>query len=286
MIDIIIVNYNSTDYLINCLLSVKNSLNGLPVSIYIQDNASTDGVDIIRNKFPEVSLTKNSRNIGFAAAVNNALALGKNPFILLLNPDTTVSDNFFNECLSLMKKHAHVGIMGPKVLEKNGQLQHSGRSFPTLLTTLFGRTSILTRMFPNNSLTLKNLSCVNSNGRSPMEVDWVSGACMVVNRKAVEAVGGLDERFFLYWEDADWCQRMWESGWKVVYDPCVSICHITGASSKKELLRSVMEFHKSAFRLFEKRKHSLSVSLLQPFILFGLLVRSGMVLISRLARRE
>lgn len=286
MIDIIIVNYNSTDYLINCLLSVRNSLNGLPVSIYIQDNASTDGVDIIRNKFPEVSLTKNSRNIGFAAAVNNALALGKNPFILLLNPDTTVSDNFFNECLSLMKKHAHVGIMGPKVLEKNGQLQHSGRSFPTLLTAFFGRTSILTRMFPNNSLTLKNLSCVNSNGRSPMEVDWVSGACMVVNRKAVEAVGGLDERFFLYWEDADWCQRMWESGWKVVYDPCVSICHITGASSKKELLRSVMEFHKSAFRLFEKRKHSLSVSLLQPFILFGLLVRSGMVLISRLARRE
>jgi GT2 family glycosyltransferase len=286
MIDIVIVNYNSTDYLVKCLSSIKSSLNGIPADIFVQDNASIDGIDIIKNTFPEVSLTRNSRNIGFAAAVNKAIALGQNPFIVLLNPDTLVPENFFKECLLSMKKNARAGIIGPKVLEKSGKLQHSGRSFPSLSTALFGRTSVLSRMFPNNSLTVKNLSCIHCNGSSPMEVDWVSGACMVVNRKAVEAVGGLDERFFLYWEDADWCQRMWESGWKVVYDPCVSICHFTGASSKKELLRSVMEFHKSAFRLFEKRKHSFSISLLQPFILFGLLVRSGMVLISRLARRE
>jgi len=117
-----------------------------------------------------------------------------------------------------------------------------------------------------------------------MEVDWVSGACMVVNRKAVEVVGGLDDRFFLYWEDADWCRRMWKSGWKVIYYPKVSVLHFTGVSSQKELFRSVVEFHKSAFRLFEKYERSL-VSLLKPLILSGLLARAVIVLISQLARK-
>jgi len=284
MIDIIIINYNSTDHLINCLRSIKDSLNGFNANIFVQDNASIDGVERALIEFPYIKLTRNPHNIGFAAAVNQALFQGNNPYIVLLNPDTFVFDDFFRVSLEFMKQHPHTGIMGPKVLEENGKLQNSARSFPTILTAFFGRTSFLSRLFPRNPITMKNLASLNSDGFSPMEVDWVSGACMVVNRKAVEVVGGLDDRFFLYWEDADWCRRMWKSGWKVIYYPKVSVLHFTGVSSQKELFRSVVEFHKSAFRLFEKYERSL-VSLLKPLILSGLLARAVIVLISQLARK-
>jgi GT2 family glycosyltransferase len=285
MIDIIIINYNSTDYLINCLRSIKDSLNGFPADIFVQDNASVDGVDRVLIEFPQIKLTKNSRNIGFAAAVNQALVQGNNQYVMLLNPDTFVLDGFFKESINFMKSHSSTGILGPKVLEKDGKLQNSARSFPTILTAFFGRTSFLSKLFPKNPITLKNLSSLHSDGSAPMEVDWVSGACMLVNRKAIEAVGGLDDRFFLYWEDADWCRRMWESGWKVIYYPKASVCHFTGMSSKKEVLRSVTEFHKSAYRLFEKHERSLVVYL-KPLILCGLFIHAGIVLTSTLIRKN
>ena len=284
MIDIIIVNYKSTDYLLTCLRSVMESLNGFHADIFVQDNASTDGVERVLPEFPHIKLTRNPCNIGFAAAVNQALFQGKNPYVMLLNPDTIVLDGFFKESLDFMKHHPRTGIMGPKVLEEDGKLQNSARSFPTILTAFFGRTSFLSRFFPKNPMTLKNLPSLESDGCSPMEVDWVSGACMVVDRKAIEAGGGLDNRFFLYWEDADWCRRMWKTGWKVIYYPKVSVRHFTGVSSKKEVLKSVIEFHKSAFRLFEKYEPS-KVSLFKPFILSGLLFRAGVVLTSQMARK-
>lgn len=126
-------------------------------------------------------------------------------------------------------------------------------------------------------MTLKSLQSLNSDGFSPMEVDWVSGACMVVNRKAIEKVGYLDERFFLYWEDADWCRRMAESGWKVVYYPKTAVRHFTGASSQKKLFKSVVEFHKSAYRLFEKYNKPI-LNFLNLLILCGLFFRAGLVL--------
>ncbi len=284
MIDIIIINYNSTNYLINCLRSVDESLKGCPAGIFVQDNASTDGVERVLIEFPNIKLTQNTQNIGFAAAVNQALVQGNNPYVMLLNPDTIVLDGFFKESLDFMKHHAHTGIMGPKVLEEDGKLQNSARSFPTILTAFFGRSSFLSRFFPKNPMTQKNLPSLESDGSTPMEVDWVSGACMVVKRKAIEDVGGMDNRFFLYWEDADWCRRMWKTGWKVIYYPKVSVRHFTGVSSKKEVLKSVIEFHKSAYRLFEKYEPSI-VSLFKPFILSGLLFRAGVVLTSQMARK-
>jgi GT2 family glycosyltransferase len=284
MIDIIIINYNSTEHLINCLRSIKASLNGCRAEIFVQDNASADGVDNVLVEFPYIKLTRNRRNIGFAAAVNQVLFKGKNPYVVLLNPDTFILDDFFTESLEFMKTQPHAGIMGPKVLEMNGKLQNSARSFPTVFTAFFGRTSFFSRLFPKNPLTVKNLTSLNSDGFSPMEVDWVSGACMVVNRKAIEAVGGLDEKFFLYWEDADWCRRMWKSGWKVIYYPKVYIRHLTGASSQKEVFKSVIEFHKSAYLLFEKYEHSLSL-ILKPLILSGLFIRAGIVLTLKASSR-
>ena len=166
MIDIIIVNYNSTDYLIDCLRSVGDSLNGMRARIFVQDNASTDGVERVRHQFPHVSLTRNKRNIGFAAAVNQAIAAGKSPYVVLLNPDAFVSVGFFKASIDFMRKNPSIGIFGPKVLENDGRLQNSARSFPTFFTAFFGRTSFMSRCFPKNPLTRRNLPSIDSDGFS------------------------------------------------------------------------------------------------------------------------
>ncbi len=283
MLDIIIVNYNSTDHLIHCLRSVRKSLNGSDAGIFIQDNASTDGVNRILSEFPQVSLTVNPDNLGFAKAVNKALEQGRGDYVVLLNPDTYITNGFFESGMVFMHKHPDVGVIGPKILDNDGKLQNSARGFPNPLTAFFGRSSFLSRVFPNNPLTRRNLLSLKSDGKTPMEVDWVSGACMMVRRKAVETVGVLDERFFMYWEDADWCRRMWQSGWKVIYFPVTSVYHYVGGSSEKKLFRPVIEFHKSGYRLFAKYLDS-SLAFLKPLAFTGLAIRLGCVLLSKTAR--
>jgi len=279
LLDIIIVNYNSTDYLLRCIKSIYGSLRELPAKVFVQDNASQDGVDRLKAEFPKVILSKNRYNMGFSRAINNALRQGDSPYIVLLNPDSYVMDGFFEPILRYMEEHPNVGIVGPKILDHDGSVQGSARTFPSPLTGLFGRSSLLTRFFPNNRLTRENILTTRSDGKSPMEVHWVSGACMVVRRKAVDDVGLMDERFFLYWEDADWCRRMRRKGWKVVYFPESPVVHYAGASSEQAPLRSILEFHKSSYRLFEKYRKP-SLWLLKPLAIVGLSLRLCFVLVS------
>ncbi len=285
MLDIVIVNYNSTNLLINCLGSIKKSLNGIDAKIFVQDNASTDGIDRIASKFPEVILTKNYQNLGFAKAVNQGLKQGTGDYVILVNPDTHVIDGLFEKCLAFMRDNPDVGLMGPKILDIDGRLQNSARSFPTSLTAIFGRSSLLSKWFPKNPITSRNLLSLRSDGRTPMEVDWVSGACMMVRRKAILDTGLLDERFFMYWEDADWCRRMWQNGWKVVYFPGPSIVHYIGGSSESNILRSVTEFHKSVYRFFEKYLRP-SHSFLKPIVFIGIYIRFCTVLFMQLVRKS
>ncbi|MEW5910692.1 MAG: glycosyltransferase, partial [Thermodesulfobacteriota bacterium] len=161
----------------------------------------------------------------------------------------------------------------------DGKVQGSARSFPTPLTAFFGRKSLFTRLFPNNPITTSNVLTTRSDGITPMEVDWVSGACMVVNKKAVDQVGLLDERFFIYWEDADWCRRMWDAGWKIVYFPGSCVVHYVGVSSDQLLIRSQYEFHKSVYLLFDKYNRP-SSWFMKAFIIFGLFFRLCFVVLS------
>ena len=271
-LDIIIVNYNSTGYLLSCLRSVYDSLQGLPVKVFVQDNASEDDVNRVNEMFPKVLLSKNSYNMGFSKAANNAMKQSAAPYVVLLNPDTRVTHGFFECILRYMEENPDVGIIGPKILNRDGSVQGSARSFPTPLTAFFGRNSLLTRWFPDNRITRQNMLTTGSDGVTPMAVDWVSGACMMVRKKAIDDVGFMDERFFMYWEDVDWCKRMWHSGWKVVYFPQASIVHYVGGSSEKLVLRSVFEFHKSCCQLFNKyTKFPLSV--VSPLVFWGIALR-------------
>ena len=278
-LDIILVNYNSTDHLSACLESIFNNLGDIPARVIVEDNDSRDGVGRIPEKFPSVELIENRINLGFARAVNKSLKSCTAPYALILNPDTHVSNGFFSPLIEYMEAHPAVGVLGPAVLNEDGSLQGSARSYPSPLTAVFGRSSILSKWFPNNPLTCQNLLTTRSDGLTPMEVDWVSGACMLVRRRAMAEVGLLDERFFMYWEDADWCRRFWKRGWKVVYFPRVSIIHYLGVSSTKNPFRSALEFHKSSYRLFGKYARP-SLLPLKPLVIGGLSLRVLPILIS------
>jgi len=252
MMDVIIVNFKSTHQLLRCLESFAGETTRAPVKVIVYDNTVNNGIGFIEKKFPEVTIRHGGRNLGFAAAANKALLESGAPYVTLLNPDTIVLKGFFNSVLSYMENHRNVGITGPAVLNPDGSIQGSARSFPTPLTGLFGRGSILTKLYPKNQISRANILTDRSNGGSPIEVDWVSGACMVVRREAIDQVGPLDERFFLYWEDADWCMRMHQKGWKVTYFPEPRVVHYVGASSSQRVFWSIVDFHKSAYKLFYK----------------------------------
>jgi GT2 family glycosyltransferase len=287
-LDLIIVNYKSTDYLRTCLGSIQAAVNGLKVNIHVFDNGSNDHVHLVKKDFTEINVIEHQRNLGYAGAINWLLKRTASPYAAILNPDTTVKDGIFESVTSFMDSNPHVGIVGPKVIDPDGCVQGSARAFPTLRSALSGRRSLITKKFPKSRLTCANILTHTSDGKSPMEVDWVSGACMVVRRKALEDVGLFDERYFLYWEDVDLCKRMTNKGWKVIYYPQFEIKHHVGGSTEHNLIRPVFEFHKSAYRYFVKnyRKHRF---ILRPLIIAGLSLRFigllCMLLVQRMTMR-
>jgi GT2 family glycosyltransferase len=276
MIDIVIVNYKSTDYLLKCLKSVYDSIKDIPVRVFVQDNDSKNGVDRITIAFPNVNLTKNTFNMGYSEAANKGIRQGTAPYILLLNPDTIIKDGFFESPLQYIENNPDIGIVGPKILNTDGSLQGSARAFPKPWMAVFGRNSFLTKWFPNNWISRKSILSSGSDGVTPMSVDWLSGACMLIKRMAVDEVGLLDEQFFMYWEDVDLCKRMWDNGWKVAYFPKTSIVHHVGGSSKNRPLRSIIEFHKSSYKIIRKYKIT-PFYITNSFIIICLSLRAGML---------
>jgi GT2 family glycosyltransferase len=167
--------------------------------------------------------------------------------------------------------HPEVGAVGAKLLNEDGSIQPSARRFPDLSTAFGGRTTWLTRLVPDNALTRRNL-LTGDHVTEPTLVDWVIGACLMVRRRDFDAVGGMDEGFFLYWEDADLCRRLAGRGLATVYHPGVSVTHLYGRSSRLAADRSLVAFHRSAYRYF--RKHGgRGAALAAPVVWAGLETR-------------
>lgn len=270
--DIIIVNYNSTDCTIDSIRSIYNTVDGDSFNIIVVDNASTDHPENILKYYPYIHLLKNKRNIGFSKAVNNALPLCRAPYVILLNPDTLIFKGFFDNALNFMEDNSMAGLIGPRIYDQDGTIQGSARKFPTLLTSIFGRKSPLTRMYPNNPVTSKEFICFNHGTKEVIEVDWVSGACMIIRKEAIEAVSGFDERFFLYWEDADLCKRLKEAGWKVVYFTKAEVMHYVGKSSDTNPIFSIFQLHYSCYKLFLKHSKA-PLRIIAPIVFCGLILR-------------
>ena len=215
-LSIVIVGYNSLPELERCLASIRDTADAARPEIVVVDNASADGtVEFLQRELPEVRLVANGRNVGYSRAVNQGIAEAGARYILVLNPDIVVLPGALDRLVSFMDDHPDAGIAGAKLLNPDESLQHSCRRFYTFWTLVLRRTPLGKLL--QNGKTISRYLMLEFDHEESREVDWVLGACMIVRRTALADFGGMDERFFLYFEDVDWCYRVWQSGWKVWY---------------------------------------------------------------------
>lgn len=254
-ISIIIVSYNTQLLTRDCIASIYRSETRYSYEIIVVDNDSSDGSpELIRETFPEIKLIRNYENVGFSKANNQGILESKGRYILLLNSDTVVSSDTLEVMMRFMDDHHQVGAAGCKVVLPDGSLDKAcRRGFPTPLASFYYAFGIA-KLFPHNpKFNGYHLTHLDENEDYP--VDCLIGAFMLVRREAIDSVGLLDEEFFMYGEDIDWCYRIKEKGWQIYYYPFTSITHYKRASSRHRPFRIVYEFHRAMW-LFH-RKHYL-----------------------------
>ena len=276
LVDLVIVNYRSYEELTRCLASLERSHRKLGRITVVDHDSNSSAAAGISARFPWVELLQRAGNEGFATGVNRGVACGGGEYLLLLNPDCVADGEAIDRLLAFAAQRRDVGVIGPRILNPDGTVQGSARRFPGWTTFIAGRSSWLTRRFPGNPLSRWNLPALDET-TAPIEVDWVSGACMLCGRDAFEWVHGMDEQFFLYWEDADLCRRLGQNGWRTMYLPTATIEHAGGRSSIHAYRESLAAFHASAFTLF--RKHGgRSWQWLAPVVYVALRLRLRLLL--------
>jgi N-acetylglucosaminyl-diphospho-decaprenol L-rhamnosyltransferase len=249
-LSVIIVSWNVRDLLRRCLGSIFNAPKGPRLQVIVVDNASTDGsVEMVETEFPIVQLICNAENRGFPAANNQGMAVADGRYVLLLNPDTEVIGAALGVLVAYADEHADAAVVGPKLLNPDGSIQHSRYRFPTLATALFESTW-LQPVAPRRLLDRYHALDLPNN--VPCDVDWVRGAALFVRRQAITQVGLLDEGFFMYSEELDWCRRFRDAGWRVVYLPAAQVVHREGKSSEQVVAARHIHFQTSKVRYFRK----------------------------------
>jgi GT2 family glycosyltransferase/lipopolysaccharide/colanic/teichoic acid biosynthesis glycosyltransferase len=281
-LSVIIVNYNVRQFLENALTSIMRAMEGVRGEVFVVDNASDDGsVEMVKSKFRHVCLIENKENIGFARANNIALKQAVGKYILLINPDTVVQEDTFQAMLRFFRETPDAGLAGCKILNPDGTFQLGAhRSFPTpwvAFTKVFG----LSALFPKSKLFGKyNLTYLSPD--ETYEVDAISGSFMMITREAYERVGGLDETFFMYGEDLDWCYRVAQSGLKVYYVHATKIIHFKGESTRRSSIDEIKTFY-TAMQIFVEKHFSRSFAV-ESILTLAILLRAGMAFVGKASR--
>ncbi|WP_309120857.1 glycosyltransferase family 2 protein [Paenibacillus sp.] len=252
-LSIIVVNYNTKQLTLDCIRSVFSSATSLNYEVILVDNASTDGtIEAVRERHPEVLTLANTRNVGFSKANNQGMEIASGRYILLLNSDTIVEEHTLETMVRYMDEHADVGASGCKLVLPNGSLDEAcKRGFPTPLASFYYAFGF-SKLFPNHPK-FNQYKLIHLAPDQTYEVDCLVGAFMLVRREVIDRIGGLDEEFFMYGEDIDWCYRIKEAGWRIMYHPATTVIHYKGASSRRKPFKIVYEFHRAMW-LFH-RKH-------------------------------
>ncbi len=234
----IIVSYNTREMTLECLHVLQAELRELTAEILVVDNASVDGsADVIREMFPGIRLIVNTRNAGFGAANNLALAQARGHYLLLLNTDAFPRPGAVAALTDFLERHPGVGVVGPRLLYKNGSLQQSCFSFPTPAAA-WAENLGLTRL-------LRRHDYRRWDHAAEREVDFAIGACLLLRRTVYEQVGGFDKRFFMYQEEADWQKRIHDAGWQIAFTPAAEVVHLGGVSGQAEPARIKGHFFES-----------------------------------------
>jgi len=255
-LSIVIISWNVRELLRRCLDSIQDSLKGekgrgLSVETIVFDNGSADGsADMVREDFPWVHLMESEVNLGFTKGNNLALGQSAGQYILLLNPDTEVVGDALGTMVAYMGSHPRVGALGPQLLNPDGTVQSSRRRFPTLATA-FLESTVLQPWFQRSGI-LERYYLLDKPDDETQPVDWVVGAALLIRREALHQVGPLDEEFFMYSEELDWCYRLKAQGWEVVYLPTAQVVHQEGRSSEQVLPARHIHFQRSKVLFFKK----------------------------------
>ncbi len=271
-ISIIIVNYNTYDLLDQCLQSIQNYQWNVKIEIIVVDNNSGDkSCEIVRNNYPDVVLIENTENAGYTKANNQGIEISKGKYILLLNSDTLVTDGALNKLVLYLDEHADVGIVGCKLLNDDGSLQHYCSFYPTLKTE-FASKIYLHKIMP---WTRWAKEYINDNWRHDTDksVDWVTGAALLTRREIIDDIGGLDEKIYMFYEDAEFCLRTRNAGWDVRHIPDAVIIHLWGGSWKKNRAATIVNNFVSACYFFRKHCKSSHVKIYKLMILVECFIR-------------
>jgi hypothetical protein len=253
-LSVIIVNYNTKKLTKQTIESCIRTIKDLDYEIWVVDNASTDGSQTYFQelfKEPFIHFIYNNDNLGFSKANNQAIERSTGEYVLLLNSDTIAHTDAINSCINYIRNHSDIGALGCKLILKNGALDHTcKRGFPTPEASLYYFLKFH-KLFPNNQkYGAYSLSYVPDDAIN--EVDAIVGAFMLLPRKVIEQVGLLDEDFFMFGEDLDWCYRIKDLGYKILYYPEAIVTHLKGQSSKKKRTKIIYEFHRAMYLFYKK----------------------------------
>jgi len=258
-LSIIILNYKSAGLTRQCVKGIYAAKPALDFEVIVVDNASSDGLlPWLTEHYPHVKQISLPNNKGYAAGNNAGIRQAGGEYILILNPDITVLPGKLEALLKFMDDHPQCGLAGPRLVNPDGSLQYSTYKFPSFWLPLFRRTFL--GNIPALNPWLKDYQMMAWDHKEARAVDWLLGACLIVRRQAVEEVGLMDEQFFLYVEDTDWCRRFWASKWEVWYVASVELVHFhERLSAQKPLLSAVFSkitwIHISSwFKYFQKWK--------------------------------
>jgi len=274
-VSIIIVNWNTRDVLYDCVLSVYDQTRDVSFEVILIDNASTDGsVEMVQNEFPQVQLIINQQNRGFAAANNQGIKIARGRYVLLLNPDTIVLDRAIEKTVAFADEHPDIGIIGCQVWESQNTIQKTCFTFPSLKNLVLLHSGFK-HLFPKSNIW--NQEKYGSWDRTTeREVDVVSGMFMLVRQAAIQQVGLMDENYFVYAEETDWCYRFWKNGWRCYFTPTAKILHLDGGSKSTEQISIKMYVQQQkSLLIYYKKKLGWPSWLLAKFIYcFSMLIKT------------